>query len=205
MTEIVTRFAPRHRLPAHRRRRARRCSTGSMRAAQRRQFLLRIEDTDRERSTERGDRRRSSTASNGLASTGTASRSTSSRAPSAIARWPSSCSARGRPITATHAEELSAMRESARAEGRSTLYNGRWRDRDPREAPAGVKPVIRLKAPLSGETVVEDQVQGRVSCRTRTSTISCCCAATARRPTCSPSWSTTTTWASPTSSAATTT
>jgi glutamyl-tRNA synthetase len=60
-------------------------------------------------------------------------------------------------------EELAEMREKARAEGRSKLYNGLWRDRDPREAPAGVKPVIRLKAPLTGETVVEDQVQGRVA------------------------------------------
>ncbi len=59
-------------------------------------------------------------------------------------------------------EELQAMREAARKEGRSKLYNGLWRDRDPSEAPAGVKPVIRLKAPQSGETVIEDQVQGRV-------------------------------------------
>jgi len=59
-------------------------------------------------------------------------------------------------------EELTAMREAARREGRSKLYDGRWRDRDPSEAPPGVKPVIRLKAPLSGETVIEDQVQGRV-------------------------------------------
>jgi glutamyl-tRNA synthetase len=59
-------------------------------------------------------------------------------------------------------EELAEMREAARREGRSKLYDGRWRDRDPAEAPAGVKPVIRLRAPLTGETVVEDQVQGRV-------------------------------------------
>jgi glutamyl-tRNA synthetase len=59
-------------------------------------------------------------------------------------------------------EELKEMREAARREGRSKLYNGRWRDRDPSEAPAGVKPAIRLKAPLTGETVIEDQVQGRV-------------------------------------------
>jgi glutamyl-tRNA synthetase len=59
-------------------------------------------------------------------------------------------------------EELTAMREKARAEGKSKLYNGLWRDRDPSEAPAGIKPAIRLKAPLSGETVIEDQVQGRV-------------------------------------------
>src|SRR5689334_7412376 len=49
-------------------------------------------------------------------------------------------------------EELTQMREAARAEGRSKLYDGRWRDRDPSQAPAGVKPVIRLKAPQTGET-----------------------------------------------------
>ena len=59
-------------------------------------------------------------------------------------------------------EELTAMREAARREGRAKLYDGRWRDRDPSEAPPGVKPVIRLRAPLAGETVIEDQVQGRV-------------------------------------------
>jgi len=60
-------------------------------------------------------------------------------------------------------EELAEMREAARREGRSKLYDGRWRDRNPAEAPPGIKPVIRLKAPLTGETVVEDQVQGRVA------------------------------------------
>ena len=59
-------------------------------------------------------------------------------------------------------QELDAMREKARSEGKTRLYNGLWRDRDPREAPPGAKPAIRLKAPLTGETVVEDQVQGRV-------------------------------------------
>src|SRR5215218_2075296 len=60
-------------------------------------------------------------------------------------------------------EELTQMREKARAEGKTRLYDGRWRDRDPTDAPPGVKPAIRLKAPLTGETVVEDQVQGRVT------------------------------------------
>jgi glutamyl-tRNA synthetase len=60
-------------------------------------------------------------------------------------------------------EELTEMREAARHEGRSKLYDGRWRDRDPAEAPPGLKPVIRLKAPQTGETVIEDQVQGRVT------------------------------------------
>src|SRR3954453_505220 len=60
-------------------------------------------------------------------------------------------------------EELTEMREAARREGRSRLYDGRWRDRDPAEAPADVKPVIRLKAPQTGETIIEDKVQGRVA------------------------------------------
>jgi glutamyl-tRNA synthetase len=59
-------------------------------------------------------------------------------------------------------QELEEMREAARREGKPLRYDGRWRDRDPAEAPAGVKPVIRLKAPTDGETVVEDAVQGRV-------------------------------------------
>src|SRR5690606_10940490 len=57
-------------------------------------------------------------------------------------------------------QELEEMRETARREGRPLRYDGRWRDRDPSEAPPGVKPVIRLKAPTDGETVVEDAVQG---------------------------------------------
>ena len=59
-------------------------------------------------------------------------------------------------------EELTQMREAARREGRARLYDGRWRDRDLAEAPPGIRPAIRLKAPLGGETVIEDQVQGRV-------------------------------------------
>src|SRR5580692_7350409 len=59
-------------------------------------------------------------------------------------------------------DELKDMREAARREGRPRLYDGRWRDRDPADAPPGIKPAIRLKAPLTGEIVIEDQVQGRV-------------------------------------------
>ncbi|MEO5322764.1 glutamate--tRNA ligase [Mesorhizobium sp. CC13] len=58
--------------------------------------------------------------------------------------------------------ELDEMREKARAEGRPPRYDGRWRDRDPSEAPEGVKPVIRIKAPTEGETLVRDRVQGDV-------------------------------------------
>ena len=58
-------------------------------------------------------------------------------------------------------QELDEMREKARAEGRTRLYDGHCRDRTG-PPPPGVKPVIRLKAPTEGETVIEDQVQGRV-------------------------------------------
>jgi glutamyl-tRNA synthetase len=59
-------------------------------------------------------------------------------------------------------EELQAMRERARAEGRAPGYDGTWRERDGADAPAGVAPAIRFRAPRTGETVIEDRVQGRV-------------------------------------------
>ncbi|MEM7748950.1 MAG: glutamate--tRNA ligase [Pseudomonadota bacterium] len=57
-------------------------------------------------------------------------------------------------------DELDQMRKQAEAEGRPPVYDGRWRDRDPSDAPAGVAPAIRLKSPLDGETLVDDHVQG---------------------------------------------
>ena len=60
------------------------------------------------------------------------------------------------------AEELEQMRATAQAEGRPPRYDGRWRDRPASEAPEGRAPAIRLKAPTEGETVVDDLVQGRV-------------------------------------------
>jgi glutamyl-tRNA synthetase len=62
-------------------------------------------------------------------------------------------------------EELTEMRDTAKAEGRSIMYDGRWRDRDASEAPASIDPVVRLKAPRQGETIIEDQVQGNVKFR----------------------------------------
>ncbi|HLY43947.1 MAG TPA: glutamate--tRNA ligase [Stellaceae bacterium] len=63
--------------------------------------------------------------------------------------------------------ELEAMRERARAEKRSVRYDGTWRDRDPAEAQelirAGIAPVIRLKAPQAGATTIRDLVQGEVT------------------------------------------
>lgn len=60
-------------------------------------------------------------------------------------------------------EELKEMREQQKANGQPMRYDGRWRDRDPSAAPPGVDPVIRLKAPQTGDTVVEDMVQGTVT------------------------------------------
>src|SRR5690349_24261849 len=59
--------------------------------------------------------------------------------------------------------ELEAMREKARAEKRSVRYDGTWRDRDPGEAPPDVAPVIRLRAPQDGATTIRDLVQGEVT------------------------------------------
>ncbi|UYN93011.1 MAG: glutamate--tRNA ligase [Enhydrobacter sp.] len=60
-------------------------------------------------------------------------------------------------------QELEEMRTTQKAAGKPMRYDGRWRDRDPRDAPAGVAPVIRLKAPQSGQTVIQDAVQGEVT------------------------------------------
>jgi glutamyl-tRNA synthetase len=60
-------------------------------------------------------------------------------------------------------EELEAMRERAKAEKRSIGYDGTWRDRDPAEAPPGVVPTIRLKAPREGATTIRDHVMGEVT------------------------------------------
>jgi len=125
-------------------------------------MLLRIEDTDRERSTE------AATAAilDGLTWLGL---TWDGDAVSQFERAP-----RHRAVAeelvllgkayycyATPAE-LEEMREKARAEGRPPRYDGRWRDRDPSEAPAGAKGAIRIKAPQAGETVVHDLVQGEV-------------------------------------------
>jgi glutamyl-tRNA synthetase len=59
-------------------------------------------------------------------------------------------------------EELQEMRNKAQLEGRSIRYDGRWRDRDTSDVPYGISPVIRMKAPIEGETVINDLVQGEV-------------------------------------------
>jgi glutamyl-tRNA synthetase len=125
-------------------------------------MLLRIEDTDRERSTEPAIRAILDGLSwLGLDWDGDAiyqfSRAERHR------EVVESLLASGRAYRCyASPQELEEMREAARREGRPLRYDGRWRDREPSEAPAGIKPVIRLRAPNEGETVIEDHVQGRV-------------------------------------------
>ena len=60
------------------------------------------------------------------------------------------------------AHELEEMRALARREGKTVLYDRRWREKDPITAPPNVNPVVRLKSPLKGSTTIDDLVQGRV-------------------------------------------
>ncbi len=62
-------------------------------------------------------------------------------------------------------EELTQMREEQRAAKKPLRYDGRWRDRDPSEAPDDAPYTVRIKTPEEGETVIDDAVQGRVTVR----------------------------------------
>jgi glutamyl-tRNA synthetase len=125
-------------------------------------FLLRIEDTDRERSTQQAV----DVILEGLAWLGLDAdepaifQSTRAARHAAVVQ---ELLDRGQAYRCyCTPEELKQMRERATAEGRPPRYDGSWRDRDPSEAPPGVAPAIRLRAPRDGETVVEDLVQGTV-------------------------------------------
>jgi glutamyl-tRNA synthetase len=125
-------------------------------------YLLRIEDTDRERSTQAAvDQILESLAWLGLS-------------PDEPPVFQASREARHAEIAHAllamgHAyrcwatpDELAQMREQAAAEGRPPRYDRRWRDRDPGAEQQGKPFAIRIKAPLEGETVVQDLVQGEV-------------------------------------------
>jgi glutamyl-tRNA synthetase len=125
-------------------------------------FLLRIEDTDRERSTEAAV----AAILDGLKWLGL---DWDGEAISQFAR-----AGRHREVVDqmlasgaayrcyASTEELEDMRQKARLEGKPMRYDGRWRDRDPEQAPLGVAPAIRLRARQEGETIIDDKVQGKV-------------------------------------------
>jgi len=124
-------------------------------------FLLRVEDTDRARSTETAIE----AIFDGLSWLGLAG---DDEAVFQFARAARHAEVAQALLAAGHAykcfatpEELAELREQQRAARQPMRYDGRWRDRDPAEG--GDKPfVIRLKAAREGETVIEDAVQGRV-------------------------------------------
>ena len=125
-------------------------------------FLLRIEDTDRARSTEAAV----AAIFDGLDWLGL---NGDEPAVFQFERTPRHAEVAAQLLAAGHAykcfatpEELAELREQQRAAKLPMRYDGRWRDRDPGEAPEGAPYVIRIKAPREGETVVEDAVQGRV-------------------------------------------
>ncbi len=125
-------------------------------------MLLRIEDTDRERSTD------AATAAilDGLTWLGLNWDGEPVSQHSRMARHAEVANALLASGHAYHCycspQELTAMREKAEAEKRPIRYDGTWRNRPASDAPAGVKPVIRFKAPQEGETVINDHAQGRV-------------------------------------------
>ena len=125
-------------------------------------YLLRIEDTDRQRSTDAAV----DAILDGLSWLGL---DWDGDAVSQFARKDRHAEVAQQMLAAGRAyycyaspEELEEMRAAQKAAGQPVRYDGRWRDRDPSEAPEGVKPVIRLKAPQEGETVLKDHVQGEV-------------------------------------------
>ena len=62
----------------------------------------------------------------------------------------------------TSADELAQMRAAAEAEGKAFRYDRRWRDKDANDAPKDAVYVVRIKAPLEGEMLIKDLIQGEV-------------------------------------------
>ena len=127
-------------------------------------FLLRIEDTDRARSTPEA----TEAILKGLAWLGL---DHDGEVVSQAARAERHAEVAHQMLAAGHAykcfssqEEIQAFRDAARAENRSTLFQSPWRDADPASHP-DTPYAIRLKAPRAGETVIADKVQGDVTIR----------------------------------------
>ncbi len=130
-------------------------------------MLLRIEDTDRERSTQAAiDAILDGLSWLGLDQDGDVIYQYARAARHREAAESLLASGRAYKCFAT-ADELARMREEARARKEHFRYDGRWRDRSPEDVAAaeaaGLKAVIRLKAPREGETIIDDRVQGRVA------------------------------------------
>lgn len=126
-------------------------------------FLLRIEDTDRERSTEPAIE----AILTGLKWLGL---NWDGEVVHQFARQARHREVAEQLLAAGHAyhcyaspAELDEMRAKAKVEGGPMKYDGRWRDRPASDAPAGIKPVIRFKSPNEGETIVRDHVMGDVT------------------------------------------
>jgi len=128
-------------------------------------FLLRIEDTDRERSTEANVQ----VILDGLNWLGLEWDGEPTFQYGRAERHRDAVSAMLADGTAyrdyTTSEALEVERELARAEGR--VVRSEWRDRDPAEASQSSPYAVRLKAPLVGETVVDDLIKGRVTFQNR--------------------------------------
>ena len=126
------------------------------------QFLLRIEDTDRARSTEAATQ----VILDGLAWLGLDPDEPPVFQSTRLARHAEVAHQMLAAGRAYHcfltAAELDRMREQAKADGRGLRIESPWRDRDPAEAPHGAPSAIRLRAPREGETIVDDLVQGEV-------------------------------------------
>ena len=126
------------------------------------QFLLRIEDTDRARSTPEA----TAAILRGMAWLGL---DHDGEVISQASRADRHAEVAHQMLASGHAykcfstsDEIASFRETAKAEGRSTLFQSPWRDTSPDQHP-DLPFVIRVKAPREGQTVIDDQVQGQVT------------------------------------------
>lgn len=127
-------------------------------------FLLRIEDTDRGRSTPEATAKIYEAMDwLGLDYDGEAI-SQFERAPRHVEVAEAMLAAGTAYKCFSTQDEIEAFREAARAEGKSTLFQSPWRDADPATHPDAPY-VVRVKAPRTGETVIADKVQGDVTFR----------------------------------------
>ena len=126
-------------------------------------YLLRIEDTDRERSTEAA----TEAILSGLKWLGLSGQEETVFQHKNIKRHQDIAQILLDNGSAYHCyctpEELHQMRNKALKEGRKNLYDGSWRDRSPSDAPNDISPVVRLKTELTGNTSINDLVQGLVT------------------------------------------